>query len=376
MRTVGLIICASLLACSSGSGNNVLVDLSGGIDGTADSAVGLDACTGDCPGGDTVSADLPPEMAAVDGICSDACPPDFSCEPGSALCEGNATTHCKEDGSGWVVAEPCAKTTSCLYGVCEPWPAGSCEAAHDCLLDHSCEDATLDCINECLVGLPIGVADFVEEVFWCVVTQCEDDWQPEGACFEEQRLGLCKALFDTCSGECLEDCGKKDCGDDGCGGICGQCDDGFACDPNGKCLCEPDCEGKNCGPNGCGAKCGVCAGRNPVCNVLQVCEPEPPSPCGDGDCLVADEENCFSCPLDCGECPECGDGACDEEELCTFCPTDCGPCTYGDCCAYHDFSGCEDGDIVDCVCNIEPDCCLFPWSNDCVLLAADCGADC
>ena len=375
MRTACLLLCACLLACSSGDGKSVLMDLSGTVDGGGEIAAVLDLCGSDCPVGDVLTTELPPDIVPAD-LCVDGCPNDFTCAPDSARCEGNAWTRCLADGSGWTIAEPCDKTTSCLDGLCGPWPAGSCEAAHECMVLQSCEDADLDCIAQCLDGLSVGVSDYVKEIFWCVVTQCEDDWQPEGSCFQEQRLGLCKWLFDTCTGVCLPDCGKSDCGSDGCGGSCGVCVEGFSCDPNGKCLCQPDCEGKNCGPNGCGATCGVCTGRKPVCNEAQVCEPEPESPCGDGDCSILDDETCFSCPLDCGSCPECGDAVCDEVELCTFCPADCGPCDFGDCCAYHDSPGCEDAAIVQCVCNLESDCCLFPWSNDCVLLAADCGAGC
>ena len=42
----------------------------------------------------------------------------------------------------------------------------------------------------------------------------------------------------TCS------CEGKACGDDGCGGSCGDCPDGLACNDEGDCGCEPDCEGR------------------------------------------------------------------------------------------------------------------------------------
>ena len=49
-------------------------------------------------------------------------------------------------------------------------------------------------------------------------------------------------------------------GDDGCGGSCGNCDGGLACDEgSGACGCEPDCVGKACGADGCGGTCGGCA---------------------------------------------------------------------------------------------------------------------
>jgi len=97
---------------------------------------------------------------------------------------------------------------------------------------------------------------------------------------------------------CVPSCSEKQCGDDGCAGVCGECLDGqvcldhlCACKPEdhlgccaddvcwfdgcgsqgevathcqagcseGECLaCLPDCAGKECGDDGCGASCGAC----------------------------------------------------------------------------------------------------------------------
>lgn len=38
--------------------------------------------------------------------------------------------------------------------------------------------------------------------------------------------------------ECAPDCATRECGDDGCGGSCGSCPEGFRCDPTGQCLAE------------------------------------------------------------------------------------------------------------------------------------------
>lgn len=55
---------------------------------------------------------------------------------------------------------------------------------------------------------------------------------------------------------CVPDCDGRDCGDDGCGGSCGACEDG-SCLENGTC-CTPDCGDRKCGDNGCGGSCGSC----------------------------------------------------------------------------------------------------------------------
>ncbi len=70
---------------------------------------------------------------------------------------------------------------------------------------------------------------------------------------------------------CHPDCEGKDCGDDGCGGTCGECEDGYLCDDNGLCsICVADCEGKTCGDDGCGGSCGECEGFD-VCDDSGLC---------------------------------------------------------------------------------------------------------
>lgn len=67
---------------------------------------------------------------------------------------------------------------------------------------------------------------------------------------------------------CIPNCTGKECGNDGCGGSCGNC-------PNGSCIaqecvCIPNCAGKDCGDNGCGGNCGPCTGGQ--CSTLGKCE--------------------------------------------------------------------------------------------------------
>jgi len=79
----------------------------------------------------------------------------------------------------------------------------------------------------------------------------------------------CGGVCGTCSGNatcgasgrcaCVPDCAGKTCGDDGCGGTCGTCSNGKTCSPQGACVCNPNCSGKVCGGNGCAGNCGSCA---------------------------------------------------------------------------------------------------------------------
>jgi len=59
---------------------------------------------------------------------------------------------------------------------------------------------------------------------------------------------------------CSPSCAGVQCGDDGCGGVCGVCAPGTACTESGTCECTPSCEGVDCGDDGCGGSCGTCDG--------------------------------------------------------------------------------------------------------------------
>ncbi len=80
---------------------------------------------------------------------------------------------------------------------------------------------------------------------------------PDGAPCED---GVCA---------CVPSCVDRQCGDDGCGGSCGECPPGFDCD-DGVCVCEPQCAGKDCGPDGCGGSCGECDPYS-TCDAQGVC---------------------------------------------------------------------------------------------------------
>ena len=82
--------------------------------------------------------------------------------------------------------------------------------------------------------------------------------------------------IDTCS------CTGKNCGDDGCGGSCGICEEGSICN-NGVC-CTPNCSGKSCGDNGCGGSCGTCP-NGVTCNNGICCNKNcAGKKCGDDGC--------------------------------------------------------------------------------------------
>ncbi len=81
---------------------------------------------------------------------------------------------------------------------------------------------------------------------------------------------------------CQPACDGKVCGDDGCGGTCGDCTDGQECSAAGLCesTCVPDCGDNVCGDDGCGGSCGLCAGEDEVCEE-GACVVPPPTSCQD-----------------------------------------------------------------------------------------------
>ncbi len=121
---------------------------------------------------------------------------------------------------------------------------------------------------------------------------------------------------------CVPSCGNRICGDDGCGGSCGNCGQWMICE-QGQCqcayatcqsiccpqgqecyqggCCQPQCQGKECGDNACGGKCGVCPEVAPVCD--------------HGTCGLECDPECVG--------KECGTDGCDGV---------CGTCLQGDLC--------------------------------------------
>ncbi len=114
---------------------------------------------------------------------------------------------------------------------------------------------------------------------------CPDD----GTCFE----GFCG---------CVSQCGDRNCGSDGCGGICGNCLPTELC-AGGTCMCKTKCGSDNtCGPDGCGGVCGLCP-KGDKCFVDLCCTP------------TCEQKQCGTdgCGGDCGSCPSdylCINNAC------------------------------------------------------------------
>ncbi|MBI5611110.1 MAG: hypothetical protein HY902_19715 [Deltaproteobacteria bacterium] len=67
---------------------------------------------------------------------------------------------------------------------------------------------------------------------------------------------------------CTPNCSNKQCGTDGCGGVCGYCPklSSYECSTAGTCVCVPNCYQKSCGSDGCGGTCGSKCGPGLECD--------------------------------------------------------------------------------------------------------------
>jgi hypothetical protein len=115
---------------------------------------------------------------------------------------------------------------------------------------------------------------------------------------------------------CVPACTGKACGDDGCGGSCGECTgvDNECVDGQCVAMCAPACTGKQCGDDGCGGSCGVCYDAQGAVDA-SLCK-------ADGTCV---DETCV---------PACTGKACGDDG----CGGSCGGC--------FDYQQCTDGQCV------------------------------
>jgi len=177
--------------------------------------------------------------------------PPVDCDYGActADCTGRA---CGSDGCGGTCGD-CPEGQACgADGQCAAGGCGSVTYLGCCDGDTPvwCEDGELvegDC-----AGAPCGWVD-AQTGYYCDGSGEAPGGEPPLACD---------------FGACTPECGERVCGDDGCGGSCGDCNDGETCTAAGACepaACTPDCGGKACGDDGCGGSCGAC-------EVLQRCD--------------------------------------------------------------------------------------------------------
>ena len=167
--------------------------------------------------------------------------------------------------------------------------------------------------------------------------------------------------------DCVPQCEGNNCGDNGCGGTCGECTAPETC-MGGTCgVCMPDCEGLTCGDDGCGGSCGECTGaatcargvcRTPSCEGRVCGSDGAGGSCGPMDGMCPDGQGCrdgacvacdctgrmcgtaVGCEMSCGECPM-------EMALCDRLTGTCSamatPAGCNDTCRFSGDNECDDG---------------------------------
>ena len=173
---------------------------------------------------------------------------------------------CLLDACFQVFAECFPGSTSCGEAV-------ACMAG--CGSNQFCVDACYD------DSFPAGKKQ-LNALLQCVSTICDDD--VAGDCFQAAVDGPCQEQWGECDQPCQQVCDGLECGNNGCGGNCGECPSGHVCEA-GICVvnCLVDCDGKECGDDGCGSECGQCileltciAG---ICAVANDCVPNAVQSC-------------------------------------------------------------------------------------------------
>ena len=274
----------------------------------------------------------------AEGVCAECAPECAGKECGDDGC-GYQCGYCLVPGEDTCVNGTCqACVPDCGDRVCGPdgcgGECGVCELGFGCLGGH-CElpEPALSCSGHCGEVRPAGCS--------CTAYCAADD-----ACCVD--VGLCG---------CLPKCAALECGDDGCGGSCGDCQEGLVC-WEGSCLaptcvdsqcgdhgaCHSEATGCDCDPGYAAPFCAACAvgfADYPQCK--ETCAPG--DPCGDGDACTID-----ACDPATG-CVHTAGGPCEDESPCTadhcdpaigcvYEPVD-GECTLTDACAL--FAACVDG---------------------------------
>ena len=363
-------------------------------------------CSATLPFGDgdlgTPGASNPPCPPCGDGECNgkdncQSCPEDCGECCGNGECEleldedcvscpDDCGECCGNNGCEPELDEDCVSCPEDCGGCCGN---GGCEPGldEDCV---SCPEDCDDCEGSCCIPSDsIGCSDPQAQNCVCNLDPfcCQTQWD-----------SLCAAEADdcgSCTGDCCTDNGSAGC-DDQALEECVCAADAFCCDVTWDDICASNVEKFNC---------GLC--------------------CGNGECH--DDETCVTCPEDCAICPPCGDDKCNGVEDCVSCEGDCGPCEggccadngsigcdalscqdlvcaqdnfccantwdgicagqaeelcvgcmdVGDCCGTDHEAGCENQQVEDCVCALDPWCCNNNWDGLCVGESEeDCGANC
>ena len=219
----------------------------------------------DAPACDPTECEAP-WMVCKHGECANPVDETLTCPFGGFLlgaeCHDTAVAGCCGSNADLFYCEyndAGAEHAGCPEGMdtCLCWiPCGSSEK--DCGWDS--ENSWMNCMDGA-VPPPEGTnlsCDWYTCVPDCADKNCGYDGCG-GICGECTGTDECTPEGKCCTSDCAANGGDRICGMDPCGNLCGNCKEGLEC-VEGKCLkpCVPACEGKECGDDGCDGTCGTC----------------------------------------------------------------------------------------------------------------------
>ena len=242
------------------------------------------------------------EQCPAEHFCSDGeCHP-WVCLAGESYCVDSVAVTCNLAGSAVLGEEDCGaipESHICLDGTCVPTVCSPDEV--DCVDDVSFGECSAD-------GLSFEIVECPEESF------CADGVCVPWACSPGEAM---------CDGKTATVCDEAGSGPAPGGENCAEAGKGCV---NGKCItCTADCFGKDCGNDGCGGSCGGCDDDYPctedVCvNSVFSCTHTQIQGCcaNDGECQI--ENSCFEAtcenlecvyvPMECDDADDCSKDFC------------------------------------------------------------------
>ena len=317
--------------------SSVTVD---GAENPSDSVVAVDGVVAvdAADGGPEVTADVPIDIPPDLGpqcVLDEDCDSEFLRVCERPLCQdGKCRLYFAPDGTGCSSGDMCKLQQTCTNGECRGGVPPSCDDGNPCTED-SCGPST-GCAHEPIPDCCVPI---------CAGKECGDDGCG-GQCGECPSGSPC--LETGICGICQKDCAGKACGSDGCGGLCGTCGFGKRCGETFGCeACN--CDGRECGDDGCGNSCGECF-EGAECNEFYSC-----GPC-EADCTdkLCGSDGCG------GSCGECGEGlGCTAAFICAPCMPNCGAAVCGG-----DGCGGSCGSCDDPLAVCEAGQCIVPGAGD------------
>ncbi|MEK7606631.1 MAG: peptidoglycan DD-metalloendopeptidase family protein [Patescibacteria group bacterium] len=258
------------------------------------------------------------------GLASDLGKP---CTVGKGGCARNGEMVCTGDGLATACSADAGKP---IAEVCDT-KDNDCDGQIDENTDVDCQDGIFcNGSEECLNGACKRGEPFIcpEQDTACVYFTCEDG----------QRGCISNPKVISCTG--------KQCGDDGCGGSCGECVSGKICTAQGTCAnaspqCPSimDCGSRDCGPDPvCGESCGECVNPPlPLCaDSVTLRTFSVPASCAQGVCQYSISDMVCASGCQNGQCQNCTPSCVGKQCGTDGCGGSCGTCDDGFVCTTDD----------------------------------------